>query len=484
MSHNEPPQRTVNDLIRDSRRSQLRNEAQRNPPTTTVTNASIPPSVRAALDLPPPPAPPEPRRVVGPARLRRIPGPPPPRSWLMDSIHAPFKYKSSANVDSDGRRLQVRSSTLPGASFPPPNSLQHVVLTKIASNWSWHVENDHDWLPSLPSNLKQSLLSYLAVYNETTINPLRALFPENEHVSTEENDRDEIERLDMGNGLGVWTSMKGLERDLFTKNTTSKTQINNSVDTPDRWDADDDSDDYSATGFALGSGLLPKTIHNYVNLKHLSLAISPSNTKAASWASLLTIATELGTLASLSLAYWPQPTFTPNAASTRAVIRVFGQSVVYGGSNMYTAHDDDWREAAGILRTLSRALYCLKWLDLTGCGDWYAALLWSPQTMASGETSPEKIGPEWNGGWRGLEKLILQPGWKPIPPPPDTSIPRPDEPAWNVEHERLVYRYNQERQRLTNIHTAAREIATHLRRVRKEAGGKWVDVELDAPSSL
>lgn len=507
-------QRSVNDLIRESRRVQLRNEALRNPPpAAAVTTSSVHPSVRAVLDLPPLPPPPEPRRgvgaLLGPARTRRIPGPPPPRSWLVHSIHAPpDKYHKSSSgiiVDGDGRRLQVRTSTLPGASFPPATSLQHLVLTKIASHWSWHALNDADWLSSLPSNLKQTLLSYLAVYNDSPINPIRLLFPED--VAIEDNDRDEIQRLDMGNALGLWTSMKGLERDLFSKNLSSSkpetSQAKSSPATPDHWDADqEDSDEYSATGLVgLGNGFSPKTRHSFVNLKHLSLAISPSNVKAASWASLLTVAGELGTLTSLSLAYWPQPTFTPNAASTRVTVRAFGQSVVYGGSNMYTAHDDDWREAAGILRTLSRSLYCLRWLDLTGCGDWYAALLWSPQTMALGDSSApaERIGPEWNGGWRGLDKLVLQAGWRPVPPPflssstssppprpstADTPTPQPDEPAWNVEHERMIYRYNQERQRLTDIHTRAREVANTLRRIRKGAGGKWIEVDCGESPTL
>ncbi|KIV92982.1 hypothetical protein, variant [Exophiala mesophila] len=443
----EPSPRSVNDLIRESRRTQLRNEAQRNPPTPSLIT-SVPPS--------------------------------------------------------------VRTSNLPGGSFPPSTSLQHLILTKIASQWAWHAENDADWLYTLPSNLKQTLLSYLSVYNEAPINPLRLLFPED--ATPEYNDRDEVHRLDMGNALGLWTSMKGLERDLFTKNLLSSNNNNNpeisqakitSSETPDHWDADDDSDndndngeDSAATSYRyeLGTVSTLKTRHNFANLKHLSLAISPFNVKAASWASLLTVAGELGTLTSLSLAYWPQPTFTPNAASTRITVRAFGQSVVYGGSNMYTAHDDDWREAAGILRTLSRSLYCLRWLDLTGCGDWYAALLWSPQPMALGsELSAENIGPEWNGGWRGLEELVLRAGWKPVSPPSLSSTAVAAavagssvtvvEPAWNVEHERMVYRYNQERQRLSDIHTRAREVANHLRRIRKAAGGRWIEVDCgDAPT--
>lgn len=479
-SHQDRAQRTVNELIRDSRRRQLRNEQQRSLPVavTTAGSGSVPPSVRAVLDLPPPPPPPEPRagRIhvggstpgpghSGPARLRRIPGPPPPRSWLTYSIHAPAKYKrgSSGEHENDGRRLQVRSSILPAGSFPPERSLQHLALKKIASNWPWHVEYEREYLGELPSNLKETLLSYLAIYNEVgspVLNPLRVLFLDGDDHAQEE--RGEVTRLDLGNGVGLWTSLKGLEKDLFTKTTAKRasgsSELSTTVsDAPDSWDADDDSDDVSNPSLAM----VPRVTHNFQNLKHLSLSISPGNTQAASWTSLLSIAAELGTLSSLSLAYWPQPTFTPNAACTRAVVHVPGaRPVVYGGTNMYTSLDNDWREAAGILRTLSRALYCLTWLDLTGCGDWWEALLWTSPT--SGERS-DNIGPEWNGGWRGIEKLVLHPGWKPFPPPPA--------PLFHI-----ASGSKKEEQRLAEMLNTTKRVETHLRAVRKSSGGRWINV--------
>jgi len=368
---------------------------------------------------------------------------------------------------------------LPAGSFPPETSLQHLALKKIASNWAWHVEYEREYLGELPSNLKEKLLSYLAIYNEVgspALNPLRVLFLDGDDHAQE--DRDGVQRLDLGNAIGLWTSLKGLEKDLFTKTTAKRASDSPDLgrtvsETPDCWDADDDSDDLSKPSLAV----VPRVIHNFQNLKHLSLSISPGNTQAASWTSLLSIAAELGTLSSLSLAYWPQPTFTPNAASTRAVVHVPGaRPVVYGGTNMYTALDNDWREAAGILRTLSRSLYCLTWLDLTGCGNWWEALLWSSTT--SGERA-DNIGPEWNGGWRGLETLVLQAGWKPIPPPPAPLFHIPagsTEPSWDVEYEQLLYRFRKEEERLTEMLNTAKRVEAHLRAVRKSSGGKWIDV--------
>lgn len=475
-NQHEQVERSVNDLIRESRRLQLRNEPRSPPPQNA---ASIPPSLRAVLDLPPPPPPPVPRlgaRVSGPSRLRRIPGPPPPRSWLKDSIHAPASYRTTADGENIAHRIQVRTSNLPDGSFPSAGSLQHLILKKIASNWEWHAQNDDDCLELLPTNLKETLLSYIAVYNDAPSSPLRLLFPD-ANVS---EDRAEVRRLDLSNGLGLWTTCKQLERSLLVKQVPIEkakpsTAGNEDLSSyaPDSWDAADDSDDAISATISAG----PRFIHNFPNLRHLSLAISPANAKAASWSSLLSLAAQLRTLTSLSLAYWPQPTFTPNAASTRTVIHSPGaRPVVYGGSDMYTAYDNDWREAAGILRTLSKSLYCLKWLDVTGCGDWFAALQWIP--TSSNALSSDKYGPEWNGGWRGLERVVLEVGWRPVPPSLDEFVAGSDQQSWNVEKERQIYRYNKEQQRFAEIRSTAQSVAQYLRLVRKERGGKWIEVDI------
>jgi hypothetical protein len=69
---------------------------------------------------------------------------------------------------------------------------------------------------------------------------------------------------------------------------------------------------------------------------------------------------------------------------------------------MYTSLDGDWKEAANLLKILSRHLYCLQWLDLTGCGDWFSAL-------------SATNGAEWTGAWRGMQYVGLCVGWHPEP---------------------------------------------------------------------
>jgi hypothetical protein len=364
------------------------------------------------------------------------------------------------------------------------------VLKKIASEWEWHAENDLEYFNYLPVRLRETLLSYIAVFGDhVKSDPLRILLLH----ETDIEEKNEVQRLDLSNALGLWITFKQLEKELLVKQagsvagSTAGVQFPPIEYAPESWDAESDSDDHPNVPTISP---VPKTAHNFVNLKHLSLASSPGNAKAASWSSLLSLATELRTLTSLSLAYWPQPTFTPNAASTRVVVPTPGpRPVVYGGSDIYTSHDNNWREAAGILRTLSRSLYCLKWLDLTGCGDWFAALQWVPSPSSSPSSSPtsgsvslpqrEQFTPEWNGGWRGLEKLILEVGWRPVAPPSaeDYRFFTPETSSWNVENERRLYRYRKDRERFALIRSTARSVAQHLRAARRNAGGKWIDVE-------
>ena len=279
---------SVNDLIRESRKLQVKET-----PQTTVAG-SVPPSLRDVLNLPAPQAPaPRPgSRTIGLIRQRRIPGPPPPRSWLFDSRHAP---KSQPLQDYKNCRLQVKSSTLPGGSSRD-GSLLHTTLKELAVNWEWHTEYDGMYLTTLPANVKQSLLSYIDVYSDNVqTNPLRLLFLSDEDLES----RKEVNRLDLAGGVGVWTSLRQLKSDLI-----SRAAVEVVKPTDPRlasWDDEQEQIDTST----LVQGLQPGGM-TFINLKHLSLAVNPGIT--ASWKDLIQLASTVSTIESLSLAYWPLPT--------------------------------------------------------------------------------------------------------------------------------------------------------------------------------
>ena len=135
--------------------------------------------------------------------------------------------------------------------------------------------------------------------------------------------------------------------------------------------------------------------------------------------------------------------------------------------------DDDWREAAGILGTLSRTLYCLRWLDLTGCGEWFSALTWQPDDEEGGS-----IGPQWNGSWRGIDHLYLNVGWKPLLSDDVQSATESNE-QWDVEIEKRRQYYRKEMQKHQDVRRSAEGVVRHLRELRRRHGGKWLDIELE-----
>jgi len=266
----------------------------------------------------------------------------------------------------------------------------------------------------------------------------------------------------------------------------------------------------------------------FVNLKHLSLALNLASSAAPpSWASLMSLSTHLSQLQSLSLAHWPTPTYTPNAAKGRVrmvdTARPSLPNQPFGGTDLYSAFDNDWREAAGILRSLSRNLYCLSWLDLSGCGPWLTALTWHDENAEAGSA-------DWNGAWRNISKIILGVGWLPGRPSaiedelssmskssssidsaraieqlygssesiqeslsrlsklrlsstggptgrPTSGADQGPQQSWNVEHERAKQYFRKDVERYNNQQSTAKEVAGQIRGIRRAANGRYIEFE-------
>ena len=416
----------------------------------------------------------------------------------------------------------AESSSLPGERFPAEGSLQHTVLKALATNLHWLLEYYN--LHLLPTQLKQSILSYVAIYNEEAEqseykppNLLSLLFP---RVSSGDtlgdtfvDDRLAVTRLDLSRAIGQWLSMKELGESLYMHH--MKVVRTEPDVLPDSWDDEYEScseevgmigeakaraespavlavrDGACASGGGesrAGNGLSTMTVGpeaesfapsgwsktlersslRFANLAHLSLALSPTSTQlhkrtVASWSGLLKVAPSLSRLSSLSLAHWPSPTLTPHAASTYTTIKnPFSPSlpgIPYGGSDMYTSYDGDWSEAANLLKMLSRHLYCLEWLDLTGCGDWFAAL-----SVANGA--------EWNGAWRSIEYVGLGVGWS-----PDWTDGPVQDPEEESEHAQKRYYYQKAVEKYMEILSIARGVASLIRFTRS-GRGKWIEFDL------
>lgn len=434
--------RSVNDLLANLRQTSAGPSVGRALPANTP---SVPPAIREILQIPETPAP-VPRRV-GRTRFdhsgRRLPaGPPPPRSWTSrgssfgdDGSREPGSVLGSRSSNSVGRR----DISLPGAYLPARGSLIDIVLHRLAYDWEFHRVYNQFYLFYLPSHLKPALIRHVSLHSThgLSLSDLKMiLLPPAESENFEEADdgsndnmNNAVTYLDLHGSLGRSLKIKEVMDLLFP----SVPDIE--VDEPqDSWDA--------AADQSLSSGpsrvLLP-------NLTHISLALDPKNPSKVSWRQLLSLSSKASSITHLSLAYWPAPCFTPRA-QTSVVASPTGQRLSYGGTNLYShSLDNDWSEALLILRMLSRNLYELEYLDLTGCAPWFKALF----------MKPDHDYVDWVGSWGKISHLRLLVGW-------------------NVTEESLI----SEQRAFMEARDDAAKIEKHIRAMR--AGrGRFITIDRD-----
>ncbi|KGO39211.1 hypothetical protein PEX1_071560 [Penicillium expansum] len=482
---------SVNDLISHLRRTQTLSASHDDSPSSQraqrsfVAPRSVHPSLRDVLELPataPPRPRPGPRRTVfGVRPPRPTVGPPPPASWLSGNTDS--ARDQGLNHCLPGAFEEIhRLARLPGPPFPDQRSLVHLMLKSMALNWCWHVEYDGPFLSQLPNHIKELLLSYVAVYARGSslrgymkgLKPLFLTRQDQDQISEENPDFKEsgvidadfkIVRLDLGNALGNWITLKQLTNEMILSPAPAVGVPSDEIGevVPVSWD----EAVHNGRGESMLDDLLappiPKAITQtlrFPELRALSLAHPTPN--AASWNSLLNLVAHLPTLTHLSLAHWPMPCRNPRSATTRIrgpVARFLTPDVL----------DNNWAEAASILRQLSRSTYCLKWLDLEGCGEWLPALKWVGKDPDGFPQNPDTVGPEWNGSWRDIEWLGISPGFLDLPKSHDSShVPSHEVPVPQTSSSD------------SSIHAShlqiARDVMRHIRQIRK--GRKWLEIEL------
>jgi len=301
--------------------------------------------------------------------------------------------------------MQKSLGTLPELRLPTERSLLHLAFKALANNWESFEEHDLSYLATLPIRHKEAILSYIAFYNPQGLdyNNIDLLF----HDDTELADAtgsEGLTHLDLASCLGRGIKATDLKR-IFSKAPGDKSGANAAseiVEVPESWESQ-----FAHLSAPIASPRFPA-------LTHLSLAHPAS----PSWRHLLALAPHLATLTHLSLAYWPTPSLTPNSMTAYRETPL--GKVDYGASNMYSVSvDRDLSEASSVLRRLSKATYCLTWLDITGCWDWVAAFEPTSKQMDTPDdedkdSSYVHIGPDFTGAWRGLETVIA--GHELVPP--------------------------------------------------------------------
>lgn len=310
--------------------------------------------------------------------------------------------------------------------LPANRSLAHHCLRTFALHWEELVEFEQHYIPEIPVALREVLLSYLAAFGAKACLDLRSfkiLFQNEEGSGT--SGWAEVRFLDFTGLLGAAFAIddvgKLLKRqgsqlpnieDLQIEESRKAKGKERAVEVADSWE--DEAEDSANTQPVLTASL---SIPYFTNLSRLSLAQPRA---WASWPELLKISPNLNKITHLSLAYWPRPSTTPNAATTSMVSNI--TSVSLGGSHFYSDLDDDWHEATNILRRFSINTYSLQWLDLEGC-NWLKALSWRSDDLLSVSRSdhdPEEWryhkafpGPDWNDAWQRITYLNFFQGWIP-----------------------------------------------------------------------
>lgn len=276
-----------------------------------------------------------------------------------------------------------------------------VALRNMALDWEYQRSYNLYYIFNLPDRIRMALIHYVNTMFEPGLSLLDLKIillpqaPEDdaggedvaEPLPSPSSLNEGITHLDLSTSTERSIKLRELSSFLFPTNSAGDGPL------LDSWDAPE-------------STAIPRPL--LVNLTHLSLAASPETSSLCSWKQLLAFSSHLPTLTHLSLAYWPVPSLTPNATFAK-VVSAQGQTFQYGGRNPYShTLDDDWSEAILVLRKLSKSLYGLEYLDLTGCGPWAKVL-----TSHSHGPNDETDMIDWVGDWGKIETVVLTTGYAP-----------------------------------------------------------------------
>ncbi|KAK0645677.1 hypothetical protein B0T16DRAFT_457683 [Cercophora newfieldiana] len=379
--------RGVNELLADLRRTGLGGGGGGAIQRAVEIPPTLPPVLRNILQLPEPPA----LRPRRPDRRRTHAGPPPPRSWISGADRAAELRK----LQQFGRPEDREHRPLPGVYAPEEGSLIDAVLRRFAFDWAFQREYCQYCLFDLPKHLRAALVTYLGVWNPegVRVEDIQAILlpPDDEEDDDQgrlspSSANEYFSHLDLTGSVGRSLKLRELGRFLFPARLLHST----GTEMKESWDAPED-----ISAVTVPRPLLP-------NLTHLALGIRPDCAQSVSWRQLLAFVAHCPTLTHLSLAFWPEPSLTPNA-KLASFITPYGRTVQYSGTGPYShSLDNDWSEAIVVLRRLSKTLYGLEYLDLTGCGDWYSTL-WST-------VGREAV--DWVGDWGKISTLLLYPGYR------------------------------------------------------------------------
>lgn len=305
------------------------------------------------------------------------------------------RRESPGDSGTSNTRADGAAAVLPGEYVPAKGSLVDMLLRLVVTEWPALGPLEELGLWTLPDRTRQGLLRYLDVYcaGDVSLGDVKAVLVPDQEDTTANAD---FAHLHVPSSLLSASAFPSLISLLFPKP---------SEETPN--DEPHDSWEVADLTPAPPRYLVPA-------LTHLSLALDPSRTDTSpppSWRHLLQLARKMPGITHLNLAFWPEPMRTPNAKFA-SVVGPQGNSVQYGGTGFYShSIDQDWSEAVNILRTLSRRFYQLEYLDITGCGVWFPALMKSGESV-DGDENLGGTGVDWAGDWANVAVVRMGSGVK------------------------------------------------------------------------
>ncbi|CAK7267154.1 hypothetical protein SEPCBS57363_002453 [Sporothrix epigloea] len=386
---------------------------------------------------------------AGGARRRGPAGPAPPPSWLAQSrqpsrpqigSHDRSRQNLSLGKSSDciNTSSEHAGEEMPDLVRPARGSLVDIILRRIVREWDVQKHYNQHHLVYLQGSLRAALISYLGQQSKdgtskgVSIKDLQALLLqspsplsptksnaqfnqtggseaesevnessgadgdlEGEHLSISSTLNEDFRYLDLTWSMGQSISVRELSDLLFSPPTAhSRSAYLSAGESGSKEKNVIDSWDGPGGQVSLPRPLLP-------TLTHLSLALVPGRSPSSvSWRQLLSFASHLPMLTHLSLAYWPEPTLTPNA-KLATVDSPLGSRFHFDSTGTYSdTPDSDWAEAVLLVRKLSKALYGLEYLDLTGCVSWLPALM---RNVDNGQV-------DWVGNWGKIKTLVIDYG--------------------------------------------------------------------------
>ncbi|RMZ16895.1 hypothetical protein D0860_00793 [Hortaea werneckii] len=407
----------------NERLSQLRvadsldaNQRKRELAELVAQKSTLPPELRRVLGVPesaaPAPKPGQSSSARGADRMQRwrTPGPAAPKSWLgLRAEREPTlsvrggggRRKKAVKPITERNRPQevMRFAKLIGSKLEKPKGLTHLTLKRLAQHWELVDEEDYSAFGEIPLRLRLQLICYLGVYGP----PIDAVA-----FKALTQGSDPIDTLDLAGlaGHGRLTIRK-LAHALEPKAHQASQETQGEI--LDSWDAEETLED------AVNPSL---DISRFAHLTHLSLSHPPPN---VSWRELLSLSKHVPQLTHLSLAYWPRPTRTPHL-STATISSGSSPEVRAGGTHIYSGLDQDYSEAASLLRQLSNHLLCLQWLDLEGCAEWMPALALHSDASPLSQQS-QRNDEEWGTRpslitlftdmWKNVNYINCSQGWLP-----------------------------------------------------------------------